>query len=201
MCMKTVLVLSPHTDDGELGAGGTIARFVEEGREVFCLAFSTADKPQLHREFRAAMTVLGLPEGNVGVHDFPRRNFPQYRQAILQHLITVQEQYGPDLVLVPSPHDIHQDHQVVTAEALRAFKLASVLGYELPWNNLMFETRCFVLLENSHIAKKVEALKCYESQGHRAYLSEGLIWGLAKTRGTQVEAQFAEAFEVLRWIV
>jgi len=199
--MNTVLILSPHTDDGELGAGGTIARFAEEGRDVWCAAFSTADDPQLEHEFRAACAALNVAEDRMIVHDFPRRNFPQFRQAILQHLITMRERHKPGLVFVPSPHDIHQDHQVVAAEALRAFKSMSILGYELPWNNPVFVTRFFVRLEPSHVAKKVEALKCYESQQHRPYLSQGLIWGLARTRGTQIEAPFAEAFEVLRWIV
>jgi LmbE family N-acetylglucosaminyl deacetylase len=197
--MKTILVLSPHTDDGELGAGGTIARFVEEGHAIWCVAFSTADNPQLEIEFRAACVALGVMDRAI-IHDFPRRNFPQYRQAILQHLIGLRDRIKPDLVLTPSPHDIHQDHQVVTAEALRAFKQVSVLGYELPWNNLVFETRHFVLLEKYHIEAKVGALKCYKSQKHRTYLDESLIWAMAKLRGTQVEAKFAEAFEVLRWI-
>lgn len=199
--METVLVLSPHTDDGELGAGGTIARFIEEGRNVWVMAFSTADQPHLEAEFESAGQALGIPQERLVVRNFSRRNFPTSRQAILQHLITGRDLIKPDLVLTPSLHDIHQDHQVVSAEAVRAFKRTSIWGYELPWNNLVFETRCFVLLEKRHIEAKAQALKCYESQQHRAYLDEALVWAMAKLRGTQVESQYAEAFEVIRWIL
>lgn len=199
--METILVLSPHTDDGELGAGGTIARFVEEGRDVWCMVFSTADQLRLEAELKSAAEVLRIPRERLIILSFPRRNFPTSRQVVLQHLIAIRGKIKPDLVLTPSLHDVHQDHQVVSAEAIRAFKRATIWGYELPWNNLVFETRCFVLLEKRHIEAKAQALKCYESQQHRAYLDEALVWAMAKLRGTQVESQYAEAFEVIRWIL
>jgi len=52
-----------------------------------------------------------------------------------------------------------------------------------------------------HIVKKVEALKCYESQKDRLYLSEEFIRSLAQTRGVQIDAKYAEAFEIIRWII
>jgi N-acetylglucosamine malate deacetylase 1 len=199
--MKMILVLSPHTDDAELGMGGTIARFVDEGHDVRCVAFSNADRQQLEDEFMEATDRLGILPSKALCHNFPRRNFPTSRQAILQHMIAYKERLKPDLVFVPSIHDIHQDHQVVTAEAQRAFKLASILAYELPWNNPVFETRFFVPLDRAHIERKIDALLCYKSQEHRAYLSEDLVWALATLRGTQIEQPYAEAFEVIRWIL
>jgi hypothetical protein len=58
-----------------------------------------------------------------------------------------------------------------------------------------------VVLEKRHMEKKIDALKCYESQQHRTYLTESAIWGIAGLRGTQLEGGYAESFEVLRWIV
>ncbi|MFW6116405.1 MAG: PIG-L deacetylase family protein [bacterium] len=204
-----ILVLAPHTDDGEIGCGGTIARFLEEGKQVYYAAFSTARtsvSPEfpddiLEIEVRKAMQVLGIPESNLIIHDFPVRHFPEHRQAILQTLIDLKRRIHPDLILVPSLHDIHQDHQVIAAEGLRAFKRHSILGYEEPWNNIVFETRCFVPLDDRHVAAKVEALQCYESQTHRSYLDAEFIWSLARARGTQIEGEYAEAFEVLRWVM
>jgi LmbE family N-acetylglucosaminyl deacetylase len=107
----------------------------------------------------------------------------------------------PEIIFVPSTNDIHQDHQVIAKEGLRAFKKHTILGYEEPWNNIVFESRSFVVLERRHVEKKIKALKCYESQRHRTYLTEKAIWGIAELRGTQLEGGYAEAFEVLRWIV
>jgi len=206
---QQVLILAPHTDDGEIGCGGTISRFVEEGKDVYYVAFSTARtsvRPEfpdniLEIEVREATRSLGIAPGHLIIHDFAVRHFPDHRQAILQTLIDLRQQTQPDLILVPSPHDIHQDHQVIAAEGLRAFKQHTILGYEQPWNNIVFETRCFIPLEQRHVARKVQALHCYKSQAFRAYLDSQFIWSLARTRGTQIEGRYAEAFEVLRWVM
>ena len=207
--ISCVLVLAPHTDDGEVGCGGTISRFVESGKKVYYAAFSTARtsvRPEfpdniLEIEVQAATQVLGIPPQQLKIYDFPVRHFPKHRQAILQQLVDLRQEINPDLILLPSPHDIHQDHQVIAEEGLRAFKRHTILGYEEPWNNIVFETRCFIPLEKRHIEKKIAALHCYNSQKHRAYLDEEFMWSLARTRGTQIEGRYAEAFEVLRWIM
>ena len=207
--MKNILILAPHTDDAELGCGGSIAKFVEEGNNVYCAAFSIAEdsvpsgfvKDALINEFTSAMTELGLKQENLFIYRYPVRRFPQYRQEILEDIVKLRNKLMPDLIFVPSQNDVHQDHQVIAAEGLRVFKKNSILGYELPWNNIVFETRSFVRLEKIHIEKKILALKCYKTQMHRSYLDDSFIWGLAKTRGTQFENEYAEAFEVLRYIL
>ena len=207
---KKVLVLAPHTDDGEIGCGGTIARFVEEGQEVHYLAFSPARKslreqgrPEdlLVKEVTRATRILGIKPENLHVCDFDVRKFDSCRQDILDVLIKFKRNLKPNLVLAPSTNDIHQDHAVVAREALRAFKTATILGYEMPWNNIEFQTRVFLLLQERHLRAKVDALKCYESQAHRSYLDETFIRSLAKTRGVQVESSLAESFEVMRLVV
>ncbi|RME42570.1 MAG: PIG-L family deacetylase [Caldilineae bacterium] len=206
---QRVLVLAPHTDDGEFGCGGTIAKLVEEGADVYYLAFSAAEKsvPKkypndiLRKEVRAATQVLGIPADNLIIMDYEVRNFPLQRQEILEDLVRFQREMQPDLVLLPALHDIHQDHMTIAREGLRAFKTTSMLGYELLWNNLTINTTSFVFLEERHIRRKVDALKCYESQRFRRYASEEFIYSLARTRGTQIGAQYAEAFEVIRWVL
>lgn len=207
---KTVMILAPHTDDGEIGCGGTIAKLIEEGKNVFYVAFSIARTsavqnglPEniLEKEVKKAMKVLDIPQKNLILYDFPVRKFPEYRQDILDKLIILRNDIQPDLIIVPSLNDIHQDHQVISNEGLRAFKKHTILGYEEPWNNIVFESRCFVSLMKRHIEKKIEALKCYESQKHRDYLTEDAIWSIARLRGTQLEGGYAEAFEVLRLII
>ena len=206
---NNVLVLAPHTDDGELGCGGSIAKFIEKGKTVYCVAFSIAEdsvpsgfaKDALAKEFKKAMLTLGVKEKNIITYRFKVRHFPEFRQEILQEITELKLKIQPDLVFIPSKNDLHQDHQVIANEGLRAFKKISILGYEMPWNNIIFETRSFVKLEKRHIQKKIEALHCYETQKHRSYLNEEFIWSLAKTRGTQFEHEFAEAFEVMRLII
>ncbi len=172
-----VLILAPHTDDGEFGCGGTISRFIEEGRKVFYAAFSTAEEsvpPEfppdiLEQEVKAGTRALGIPPENLLVYKYAVRHLPHVRQEILEELVSLKRDLDPGAVFLPSSQDLHQDHQTVYMEGLRAFKMVTVLGYELPWNNLSFDYRHFVVLQKEHIQTKINALKCYQSQQSRPY--------------------------------
>jgi N-acetylglucosamine malate deacetylase 1 len=204
-----VLVLAPHTDDGEFGCGGTIAKLIADQAEVFYAAFSVCElsipshlpKNILETEVKNATEVLGIRNENLKIFHYGVRTFESNRQHILDDLVNLNSEIEPDLVLMPSPHDIHQDHSTIGLEGIRAFKQISILGYELPWNNLTFHTQSFVFLEEEHLNKKIEALRCYESQSDRVYANESFIRSLAIIRGTQIGVEYAEAFEVIRWII
>ena len=203
---KRALVLAPHTDDGEFGCGGTMARLVEQGVEVRYVAFSIATKslPEgfapdtLAREVREATAELGIPDANLDVHDFEVRTFPVHRQDILELLIGLWEEWSPDIVFQPSLHDVHQDHQVIAAEGLRAFKRTTILGYEIPWNNFDFAYQAYVALDEPHVERKIAALAKYASQQHRRYADPEYIRNLARMHGVNVNREFAECFQVYR---
>ncbi len=203
-----VLVLAPHTDDGELGCGGTISRLVAEGREVYYAAFSTAAESVpppfppdiLEKEVRQGTKVLGISPANLLVYKYKVRHLPQMRQEILEELVRMKREIDPKTVFLPSAQDLHQDHQTIHLEGLRAFKTITVLGYELPWNNLSFDYRHFCILTRAHVQTKIAALSCYQSQQHRPYTQEEFIWSWARTRGGQIMVEYAEAFDVLRWV-
>lgn len=205
---RKVLVLAPHTDDGELGAGGTIVKLIDSGAEVYYAAFSTAEesvpegfpKDILKTEVKNATLKLGIQPERLLIYDYQVRKLNYVRQEILEELIRLRKQINPELVLLPSLNDIHQDHSTVAQEGLRAFKQRTILGYELIWNNLNFSTSCFVKLDNKHIKQKCEALKEYASQRHRDYTSEKFVYSLATARGVQIGNDYAEAFEVIRLI-
>ena len=186
-----------------------MARLVEGGCEVRYVAFSIATRSlpdgfppdTLAREVKEATAELGIPEANLTVHDFEVRTFPQYRQDILELLIALWEEWQPDVVFQPSLHDIHQDHQVVAAEGLRAFKRTTILGYEIPWNNFDFAYQAYFSLEHSHLERKVAALSKYASQRHRRYANPEYVWNVARTHGINVNREYAEVFQVYRVIV
>lgn len=204
-----VFVLSPHTDDGELGAGGFISKLIEENKEVYYFAFSTAEesvptgfpKDILKTEVKEATNRLGINQENVLIFNFQVRKLNYVRQEILEILIKYRNKFKPDLVLMPCLNDVHQDHETIASEGLRAFKNSTILGYELIWNNLTFSTTSCVELNKGQIEKKIFALKAYKSQEFRPYMSKEFIYSLAKTRGVQFGLEFAESFEVIRWII
>ncbi|CAJ35716.1 PIG-L deacetylase family protein [Methanocella arvoryzae] len=202
-----ILVLSPHTDDGEISAGGSIVRFIEEGKELFYVAFSSCERSvpddlprdTLIKECMEATAELGIPRSHNILLDFDVREFHRYRQEILDEMIRIKKDIEPDLVITPSSFDTHQDHQVIYNESLRAFKKSSSLwGMEHPWNNLNFRTDIFIQLEDRHVRKKVAALKKYGSQSQRDYFSHEYINAHLLTRGMNIGAQYSEVFECVR---
>jgi len=204
-----VLILAPHTDDGEFGCGGSISRWVDEGKEVYYVAFSSAEKsvpagmPKdiLKWEVREATKALGILTDNLILFNYPVREFPSYRQKILEDMIRLGNELAPELVLLPSTMDTHQDHQTIRQEGFRAFKKSSMIGYEMPYNNLSFTTNLFVKLEKEDIDRKIRALECYKSQFGRIYATAEFVRSLAGVRGVQIGVEYAEAFEVIRWII
>ena len=205
---KKILVLAPHTDDGELGCGGSISKFSNEGKDIWYTAFSICSgslreglpADTLANECKKATAILGIPADHLTLFNFEVRVFPKHRQEILEELVQLNKKIKPDLVFIPSVADIHQDHGVIHVEALRAFKNSSLLGYELPWNHPPFTSPFFINLPAKDIAKKSEALKEYQSQSHRNYMQEDFIRSLAKVRGVQANSEYAEAFEVYKVI-
>ena len=203
---KRILVLAPHTDDGELGCGATIALALEQGATVNYVAFSSAadslppgtPPDQLVVEVRAATQLLGIPPERLIVEDYTVRRLNEHRQQILERLIELRESLCPQLVFLPSRQDLHQDHATVTQEALRAFKHTTMLGYELPWNNLSFRADAFVRFGEPHLARKLEALRAYRTQVDRNYMRPEFTRALATVRGTQAGGGYAECFEGIR---
>lgn len=204
-----VFVLAPHGDDGEFSCGGSLKRFTEEGVEVYYVVFSPCNKSmpegyvenQLYTELENAVSHLGISKDHIIKFDFPVREFPKYRQEILEELVALKKEHNPDLVLLPNANDVHQDHHTIYEEGVRAFKHHKLLGYELPWNNLHFTNSFHIKLNRAHIDAKMTAISEYKSQSFRPYMDKEFFYGLAKMRGTQINVEYAEAFELIRWFM
>jgi LmbE family N-acetylglucosaminyl deacetylase len=189
-----VLVLAPHTDDETLGCGGTIAKFIERGSEVKVFAFSCGTSNP--NEFLKACERLKA-EANV-TPTYKTRTFPEQRQEILEQLISIRKSFDPHIVFVPATSDIHQDHQVICQEGMRAFKHSTIYGMEFAWNSYNFSNSCYNVLSPDHLTQKVIAMQEYSSQVNRIYFKEESIISLARVRGMQAGSEYAECFEVIR---
>ena len=142
MTYKRVLAVGAHTDDIELGCAGLLSRLRREGSDIRAVVFSRAEDSlpdsaapdTLERECSRAMARLGLDASALTVGRIPVRRFHEFRQPILEDLVALNRDFQPALVLTMNSQDTHQDHQVVHNESVRAFRSATVLGYEIPWN-------------------------------------------------------------------
>jgi len=205
--MKRILVFSPHPDDAEMGCGATLWRLVKSGADVVHVLFTASEnigrksigKHTRKIEFQDANTVLGISQTKV--YDYPHRRLHSYRQDVLQNMIDIRDEYMPDAVFVPCLDDMHQDHKVVAEEAFRAFKKTDLMGYEILWNNLNFQSQAFSVISEQDVRQKWLALFQYKSQHQdRHYFDAQFVYGLARVRGAQIGAEYAECFANYRRI-
>jgi len=206
--VKKVLVLGPHPDDMEFGCLGTVLKLLEQNVEVNLAVFSMCEKsvPEglpkdiIKKELLEVAKKLKMEDSRIHLFDYDVREFPKFRQEILEDMVKLGKKISPDLVFIPSSTDIHQDHQTIHNEGKRAFKFNMLLGYEMPWNNFNFHADLFIKLSEEKVSRKIELINVYQSQKNRIYSSPDFLRSLMKIRGTQVRAEYAEAFEVIRLI-
>lgn len=190
------LFLSPHPDDVELACGASIAKLTADGHQVDIAVFSDCGIDMI--ETISAHKILGAESH---FYQFPRREFDQHRQQILDNLILLRDIIKPDVVFIPDQSDIHQDHQVVGIEGLRAFKMtADIISYAHSHNQVEARHNHFVVVEEKHVKTKTRALACYVSQHERFYFRPESIYSILGYYGVQCGAKYAEAFRIIRSI-
>jgi LmbE family N-acetylglucosaminyl deacetylase len=159
------------------------------------------EREEFMKEFRASASCLGLDPAKIILRDHDPRNLFDSRSEILQLFYDLNKDLRPDLVIIPNSQDIHQSHEVVFAEARRAFKYMTILGYELPWNSIEFSMDVFIVINKANVDAKIAAINAYKTQKHRMFFSNDIVGDLARVRGKQIGQQYAECFELVRLIV
>jgi N-acetylglucosamine malate deacetylase 1 len=199
---KRIIAIAPHIDDVELGAGATVSRLAKTN-EVYYVGLSLpplVESDTFMQEFEASSKILGLDPSRQILRDYDPRNLFDSRLDILQLFFDLNKELRPDLVFIPNSKDIHQSHEVVHAEARRAFKFTTMLGYELPWNSMDFSMDVFITLTREDVDTKVAAINAFETQKKRLFFSNEIVGDLARVRGKQVGHEYAECFELVRLI-
>ena len=198
---KKVCFIGAHPDDIELGCGALIARIAGK-TEVRCVTFSNNQKnPALQNlvgEHYASMRTLGVPEDHVDLLDFETRRFQEHRQDILEAMIRILRQDDPDIVFVHTKSDVHQDHGVLTQEALRAFRGRTVLGFDVIRSSYGFFPDFLVGVDEEDVRKKMDALACYKTYEGKYYFSPEVTRATLIRNGAICERPYAEGFDILR---
>jgi len=198
---KRVLFLGAHPDDIELGCGALLHHIVQK-TDVLCVTLSDNQKnPTLKhvvKELYASMSVLGVSKEKVIVQEFTTRKFPDMRQEILEYLLELRREYKPEIVFVHTRQDIHQDHNVVTEEALRAYRGITLLGYDVVRSSYGFFPHFLVEVTKEDMEKKIEALLQYETYHDKYYFDAELLRATMVRHGALAEKLFAEGFDILR---
>ncbi len=170
--------------------------------DVLCVTLSNNQKNPLLKnvveELRESMVILRVPQERVIVEQFTTREFPQARQQILEYLLTLRRDFSPEIVFVHSKQDIHQDHNVVTDEALRAYRGTSVLGFDVVRSSYGFFPHFLAEVNEDDVNKKIEALSQYKTYHDKYYFDPALLRSTMVRHGALAEMPFAEGFDILR---
>lgn len=198
---KRVLFLGAHPDDIELGCGALLHRIAKQ-TDVLCVTLSDNQKnPDLQNvknEHFESMAVLGVPKEKIVLGPFTTRVFHDSRQEILEYFLKLRREFAPDLIFVHSKQDVHQDHNTMTDEALRAFRGITVLGFDVVRSSYGFFPHFLVEVTEEDVNKKIEALSKYETYRDRYYFNSDLTRSIMVRHGALAEHPFAEGFDILR---
>lgn len=224
---KNILIVAPHADDEILGCGGTMAKFIDEGNNVYVAIMTNAHvgDPEIFSkegienvriEAKNANSFLGVKQ--IYFFDFPAPkldNFPSYK--IANEIKNLLDTLQIDTLFIPHRGDIHKDHRIIFESALVAgrpvgnYTVKKIYAYETlsetewaaPFGDDAFIPNFFVELSEKYVEAKSTAMKFYKSQLRNFPSTRSIetIQSLGKFRGSTINRNTAEAFMIIRDIV
>lgn len=217
--MNKILVIAPHPDDEVLGCGGTIAKF-SKINEVFLCVVTKAYSPEWSRRFirnrqqeiEKVNKILSIKK--TFFLDFPTVKLNTIPQKEINEAISkIIKEVKPDTIFIPHKGDVNSDHRIVFESSLVAVrpnkqKINKVLSYETlsstEWGQAIdtFIPNIYVDISKT-FDKKIKAMKVYKSELKKAPHPRSLeiIEALAKKRGSEIQAKYAEAFMLIREVL
>ena len=199
-----VIALGAHPDDIEIGCGGTLLRLSRQWPGLPVTVVILTGSPDRQAEARVACDLF-LPGCDVTLHtfDLPDGRLPAVWGDVKNHLEQVARTATGDLVLAPRAGDAHQDHRLLAELVPTVWRNHIIAGYEIPkWDGDFGRPNVYSPLDESAAREKAELLtKAYPSQIGRDWWDEHTFLGLARLRGMECRADYAEAFEVTKAVL
>jgi LmbE family N-acetylglucosaminyl deacetylase len=205
--VRRVLCLGAHSDDIEIGCGGTLLRLIaaHADLEIRWHVFSAGAERRKEAEASAADFLGAVKKQRVVISEHRESYFPQDWALIKDQFERIKQEFEPDLIFTHWREDRHQDHRVLSDLAWNTFRNHAIAEYEIPkYDGDVGQPNYYVALDRAICQRKVEAvLRHFRSQQHRHWFSEDTFFALLRLRGLECgpRAHFAEAFHVRKWVV
>lgn len=200
--LRRLLVLGAHSDDGEIGCGGTVLRLVQDNPAlaVRWIVFGGADPVRAREATESARALLkGAKDPEIAVHGFRDSFFPYTGGEIKETFEKLKKDFQPDLILTHYHDDAHQDHRVVSSLTWNTFRDHCILEYEVPkYDGDLWRPNFYVPLSEEISRKKVRhVMESFPSQAKRAaWFTEDTFWAPLRLRGVESNSpsKFSEGF-------
>ena len=194
------LFLGAHSDDIELGCGGTILNLLEQGQEleVWWVVFAASPARRLEAEISAEMFLRGAVKKEVVVRDFKESFFPYIGSEIKAYFEELKRSISPDVVFTHFRDDLHQDHRLISELTWNTFRDHLILEYEIvKYDGGLGIPNLFVPLSEKVCAEKIKyMMENFQSQRSHQWFTEDTFRAILRLRGVESNApsKFAEAY-------
>jgi LmbE family N-acetylglucosaminyl deacetylase len=205
--VKRVLCLGAHSDDIEIGCGGTVLRMIEQSKniEFYWLVLSSNSTRAREAERSANAFLSGVRSKTVVVKSFRDGFLPYLGPPVKECFEELKKIFTPDLIFTHCRHDFHQDHRLVCELTWNTFRDHFILEYEVPkYDADLRSPNFFVPLSETHARKKVKRLiRYFSTQQKKQWFSEELFFGLMRLRASEAgsPARYAEAFSCRKMLL
>lgn len=192
-----LLTVGAHPDDIEIGAGGTLLDLASSHLKISArYVVMTGSTERRIEAGNAARAFLPVDDLTVELHDLPEGRIPAEWAQVKEALENIARDFSPDVILAPSPQDAHQDHRTIGEIIPTVFRNSLYLAYEIPkWDGDLVRPTVYCPLSAEIAQRKVELLhKSFPSQHGRDWWDDEVFLGLARLRGMECRALYAEAF-------
>lgn len=196
--LERVLCLGAHSDDIEIGCGGTILKLIRHNPslEFYWVVFS-GNAERAHEARASAERFLeGAAASRIVTLEFQDTLFPTQFAALKDAFATIRGEFAPELIFTQYRDDRHQDHRTLSDLTWNAFRDHTILEYEIPkFDGDLGQPNVFVDLPDDLAARKVELLmECFGTQRSKHWFSPETFSGLMRLRGLESATRHAEGF-------
>jgi LmbE family N-acetylglucosaminyl deacetylase len=195
-----ILFLGAHSDDIEIGCGGTILRMLEEYniKEVYWEVFSGEDQRDKESKESANLFLEKIKRKKIDIYSFRNAFFPFVGAEIKECFEALKAMFSPDVIFTHYRHDLHQDHRLISDLTWNTFRDHLILEYEIvKFDGDLGNPNFFVHLSDKICKKKIRNIqKCFKTQEDKHWFSDDTFLSILRLRGIESNApqKYAEAF-------
>jgi len=195
-----ILCLGSHSDDVEIGCGGTMLKLIESGRPVNVrwIVFSGSEQRAVEARASAMKFSAGAADTQIEVKAFRDGFFPYLGSDIKEFFEDLKRRCDPDLIFTHYREDRHQDHRLISDLTWNTYRNHLILEYEIPkYDGDIGSPNCFVPLDEITCRRKVQTIiELFQTQQNRHWFTEDTFFSLLRLRGIEsgAPAGYAEGF-------
>lgn len=198
--LNSILCLGAHSDDIEIGCGGSILRLLQENDdlEVVWIVFSANSIRAKEARQSAKLFLSQANKKKIRIEKFRDGFFPYTGDAIKEYFEGLKRQFSPDLIFTHYRDDLHQDHRLISELTWNTFRNHFILEYEIvKYDGDLGRPNFYINLGEKTCDEKIDViLKSFKTQANRHWFTPDVFMSILRLRGIEAKSpgNYAEGF-------